>query len=215
MSSIKDILQHVPYTPHVEKFKNSPHLSCIEIWNFPTWQLFFTDECLISTCNKCVRLRTLASECSRIQISDLNILHRYIGGINDKYKVYFLTVCVCLVPDFERCVFVSPILRCVCLFLQFWDVCVCVQFWGEGKQGKARRVSDQMSFPGLLLGSCNPLICCRHHLGCQWAQKRQVSKASTSEVQRKNAWNLTRTCPSLTCKTCKIIKSVNSFTNQK
>ena len=30
-----------------------------------------------------------------------------------------------------------PILRCVFLFLQFWDVCVCLQFWGEGKQGKA------------------------------------------------------------------------------
>ena len=27
-------------TPHVEKFQNSPHLSCIEIWNFSTWQIF-------------------------------------------------------------------------------------------------------------------------------------------------------------------------------
>ena len=27
-------------TPHMEKFQNSPHLSCIEIWNFSTWQIF-------------------------------------------------------------------------------------------------------------------------------------------------------------------------------
>ena len=27
-------------TLHVEKFQKSPHLSCIEIWNFSTWQFF-------------------------------------------------------------------------------------------------------------------------------------------------------------------------------
>ena len=42
-------------TLHVEKFQKSPHLSCIEIWNFSTWQFF---------------------------------LHRYIGGIGDKYEVW-------------------------------------------------------------------------------------------------------------------------------
>ena len=41
-------------TLHVEKFQKSPYLSCIEIWNFSTWQFF---------------------------------LHRYIGGIGDKYEV--------------------------------------------------------------------------------------------------------------------------------
>ena len=25
---------------HVKKFQNSPHLSCIEIWNFSKWQIF-------------------------------------------------------------------------------------------------------------------------------------------------------------------------------
>ena len=32
-------------TPHVEKFPMSPHLSCIEIWYFSTWQIFSPQTC--------------------------------------------------------------------------------------------------------------------------------------------------------------------------
>ena len=35
-----DIL-HITHMPDVEKFQISPHLSCMEIWKFSTWQILF------------------------------------------------------------------------------------------------------------------------------------------------------------------------------
>ena len=33
-------LKTLEITPRVENFRNSPHLSCTEIWHFSTWQIF-------------------------------------------------------------------------------------------------------------------------------------------------------------------------------